>query len=213
MNHLIVSCQRTGSTYFGDKFLGDLYNDTPVFLNEWASDKHGDRSHLSFDRLSRSYITTYFSDTIFIHKLFGEHVTVNNPAVNNFQRHLFKYTNKFYFLYRKDVTAQIYSLLHAKQTGVFQRRKNVGAQSELVDIDIDGWVTGETVIKHNYDYMLEFANNLPAHSDVDIICLEEDLPHEPYYSTAYYTDDTFKCSFGTEYHEKFQALKKRFVDK
>lgn len=213
MNHLIVSCQRTGSTYFGDEFLGKLYQDTPVFLNEWASDKHGDRSQLSFDELSRSYMKTYFSDTIFIHKLFGEHVTVNDTAVNNFQRYLLKYTNKFYFLYRKDVTAQIYSLLHAKQTGVFQRRKNVGDQSELVDIDTSSWNRTETVIKHNYDYMLEFANKLPVDSNVDIVCLEEDLPHEPYYPTACYTDNSFECSFGTEYHEKFQSLKKRFVDK
>lgn len=110
---------------------------------------------------------------------------------------LLKHTHKVYLLFRKDYTAVVYSQLAALKTNNYSSDR----KKETIEIT-----------KKEFDQMAErtFSNYRDAigyvhgwHGDVEVVCLEEDLPHQPYESVYTFNNPQFEVDrkFGSLYNE------------
>jgi len=106
-----------------------------------------------------------------------------------------------YVVYRKDMTAVVYSLYYAWTTKMYGNREI--NHNESLDIDVAIWKRLEQSIISNYDFMLAFAKK----HDVEILCTEDDLPHKPFNKYHTYNNNSLVCEAGDFFHQQFQNLK------
>ena len=116
-------------------------------------------------------------------------------------KRILKSTDKQYVLYRKDMTAVIYSLYYAFFTKRYHVRDS--KDNQAIDISHEGWRRLEQSVLLNYEFMLNFAKK----HDAEIVCTEDDLPHLPYSTYHSFTDNSLVCDKSEYFHEQFQMLK------
>lgn len=113
-------------------------------------------------------------------------------------------TDEIYLLYRKDITATVYSLYYAILSGEFSDRPGEEeTYNHVLPVGPAQWKSCERVVISNYKWMLAVAKQ----NKVKIVCLEEDLPHLPYSISPDYTNTEVVCSQGDFFHREFQKLK------
>ena len=231
MNILVVTSPRTAGTYFIEKFLPEqmlggigkvdyaepasklqssdgtktFYNHNEMFdyrqrivNNKTTTDpiKHTEQCCTYWQELYNN------SNDIHAVKLFRNHFAGKGrmQLAMNVKR-IVDSSHKIYVLYRKDITAVVYSLYYAWVTKNYHLRDQ--KHNKVINVNIDDWRRFERSILLNYEFMLNFAKK----HDAEIICTEQDLPHEPYSTYHQFSDTSFVCDKSDYYHEEFQKLK------
>lgn len=223
MNILILAASpRTGSTYFQNTVIPQKYFENFSYTPEgrdkmWLTSPpempypihvspYGE-IHLMGERWAGDnqmfaewewWYKTDPKNTIRVVKAFPNHFL--EKGITDISE-LLKHTHKVYLLFRKDYTAVVYSQLAAYKTN------NYSPDRKKQTID---------VTKKEFDQMAErtFSNYRDAlgfvhgwHGDVEVVCLEEDLPHQPYESVYTFNNPQFEVDrkFGSLYN-KFRRL-------
>ena len=135
-------------------------------------------------------------------KLFRNHLRGLPPlAQTNSINRLVNNSHKVYVLYRKDLSAVLYSHYYAYLTKNYAHRNP--SNNEKIVIDPDLWKRLEQSVLLNYEFMLNFAKKHNA----EVICTELDLPHKPYDTYHQFSDTQLVCEMAEYYHEEFQRCK------
>jgi len=166
---------------FFRKVLEDRYLDDKQMIAEW-----------------KWWYKTDSKNTIRVVKAFPSHFV--QKGLTDISE-LLKHTHKVYLLFRKDYTAVVYSQLAAYKTN------NYGPDRKKETINIS---------KKEFDQMAEhtFSNYRDAlgfvsgwHGDVEVVCLEEDLPHQPYKNNYTFNNPQFEVDREfKKFYNEFRRL-------
>lgn len=143
-----------------------------------------------------------YSKDVHALKIFRNHFQLQGKmqTAMNIKR-LVDCSDAMYVVYRKDMTAVVYSLYYAWTTKMYSNREI--NHNESLDIDVAIWKRLEQSIISNYEFMLAFAKK----HDVEILCTEDDLPHKPFNKYHTYNNNSLVCEASDFFHQQFQNLK------
>lgn len=222
MNILILAASpRTGSTYLQDVLIPERYFEDYSYTPEgrdkmWLTSPpelgHTIRVspygeiHLYGEHWAMTDKDTMYAEwnwwyktdpenTLRVVKVFPQHLLLK--GINDIRDILYA-TDKVFLLFRKDYTAVVYSLLAAEKTNNWSPDR----KEQTINISKPEFDEMAEKVYHSYDDSLSFFDKYRG--KVEVICLEEDLPSNPYKQVYTFNNPQF------EVEQKFKGFYNKF---
>lgn len=137
-------------------------------------------------------------NTIRVVKAFPNHFKEHN--MSNIEE-ILKYTHKVYLLFRKDYTAVVYSQLAAFKTNNYTPDR----ETKTIDITKKEFEWWENQTFNNYSRAIELVRGW--NGDLEVVCLEEDLPYQPYKNNYIFNNPQFEVDREfKKFYNRFRRL-------